>query len=89
MANVGGVSGQILRSFIERVENLEERKKEIADDIRDVYAEAKGSGFDPKVMRQVIKLRKMDSNDREEQEYLLDTYMRAIEGRIDEEESAA
>lgn len=89
MANVGGVSGQILRSFIERIENLEERKKEIADDIRDVYAEAKGSGFDSKVMRQVIKLRKMDSNDREEQEYLLDTYMRAIEGRIEEEESAA
>ena len=89
MANVGGVSGQILRSFIERIENLEERKKEIADDIRDVYAEAKGSGFDAKVMRQVIKLRKMDSNDREEQEYLLDTYMRAIEGRVDEEETAA
>lgn len=89
MANVGGVSGQILRSFIERIENLEERKKEIADDIRDVYAEAKGSGFDAKVMRQVIKLRKMDSNDRDEQEYLLDTYMRAIEGRVEEEESAA
>lgn len=89
MANVGGVSGQILRSFIERVENLEERKKEIADDIRDVYAEAKGSGFDPKVMRQVIKLRKMEANDREEQEYLLETYLRAIEGRTEEEESAA
>ena len=89
MANVGGVSGQILRSFIERVENLEERKKEIADDIRDVFAEAKSAGFDPKVMRQVIKLRKMDSNDREEQEYLLDTYMRAIEGREEAEETAA
>ncbi|MEO0412599.1 MAG: DUF2312 domain-containing protein [Pseudomonadota bacterium] len=88
MANVGGISGQILRSFIERIENLEERKKEIADDIRDVYAEAKSSGFDSKVMRQVIKLRKMDSNDREEQEYLLDTYMRAIEGRIEEEDAA-
>jgi len=88
MANVGGVSGQILRSFIERVENLEERKKEIADDIRGVFAEAKSAGFDPKVMRQVIKIRKMDSNDREEQEYLLDTYMRAIEGRIEEESAA-
>lgn len=88
MANVGGISGQILRSFIERIENLEERKKEIADDIRDVYSEAKSAGFDSKVMRQVIKLRKMDSNDREEQEYLLDTYMRAIEGRIEEEDAA-
>ncbi|MEM6683062.1 MAG: DUF2312 domain-containing protein [Pseudomonadota bacterium] len=88
MASVSGVSGQILRSFIERVENLEERKKEIADDIREVFAEAKSAGFDPKIMRQVIKIRKMDSNDREEQEYLLDTYMRAIEGRIEEESAA-
>ncbi|MEM1021950.1 MAG: DUF2312 domain-containing protein [Pseudomonadota bacterium] len=87
-SNVGGISGQVLRSFIERIENLEERKKEIADDIRDVYAEAKSAGFDSKVMRQVIKLRKMDANDREEQEYLLDTYLRAIEGRIAEEDAA-
>jgi len=88
MSNVNGVSGQILRSFIERVENLEERKKEIADDIREVFAEAKSAGFDPKIMRQVIKIRKMDSNDREEQEFLLDTYMRAIDGRIEEENAA-
>jgi uncharacterized protein (UPF0335 family) len=89
MTNVGGVSGQILRSFVERIENLEERKKEIADDIRDVLAEAKGAGFDPKVLRAVMKLRAMDSNDREEQEYLIDTYMRALEGRADEEGGAA
>jgi len=79
----GGVSGQILRSFIERVENLEERKKELGDDIREVFAEAKSAGFDPKIMRQVLKLRKMNANDREEQEYLIETYWRAIEYQPD------
>lgn len=88
MTNIGGASGQILRSFVERIETLEERKKEIADDIKDVLAEAKGAGFDPKVLRAVIKLRAMDSNDREEQEYLIDTYMRALEGRSEDGEPA-
>ncbi|GAB4144275.1 MAG: DUF2312 domain-containing protein [Sphingomonadales bacterium] len=80
MADVGGVAGDVLRAFIERIERLEEEKKGIADDIRDVYAEAKSAGFDPKVMRQAIKLRKMDRDQRQELEYLLDTYMRALEG---------
>lgn len=80
MADIGGVAGDVLRSFIERIERLEEEKKGIADDIRDVYAEAKSAGFDPKVMRQAIKLRKMDRDARQELEYLLDTYMRALEG---------
>ncbi|RME66274.1 MAG: DUF2312 domain-containing protein [Alphaproteobacteria bacterium] len=80
MANVGGVAGDVLRAFIERIERLEEEKKGIADDIKDVYAEAKAAGFEPKVMRQAIKLRKMDRDQRQEQEYLLETYMRALEG---------
>jgi len=78
--NSGGVSGDVLRSFIERIERLEEEKKGIADDIKDVYAEAKAAGFEPKIMRQVIKLRKMDRSDRQEQEALLDTYLHAVEG---------
>ena len=72
------VSAQILQSFIERVENLEERKKEVSDDIRDVYTEAKGSGFDTKIMKQIVKLRKMDPNDRQEQEHLIEVYMSAL-----------
>lgn len=67
-----------LRSFIERVERLEEEKSAIAEDIREVYAEAKGSGFDTKVMRQVIKLRKMDSYERQETETILDLYKKAL-----------
>ncbi len=78
--NAGGVAGDILRSFIERIERLEEEKKGIADDIRDVYAEAKSSGFEPKIMRQVVRIRKMESHEREEQEALLDVYMHALEG---------
>lgn len=71
------VSGQ-LRSFIERVENSEEEKAEIAAHIREIYAEAKAHGFDTKVMRQVIKIRKMDASDRAEQQSLLDLYLGAL-----------
>ncbi|MBV6631844.1 MAG: DUF2312 domain-containing protein [Alphaproteobacteria bacterium] len=77
-SNVGGVAGDRLKSFIERIERLEEEKQGIAADIREIYAEAKGVGFDTKVMRQVVKLRKMDRQDREEQEQLLDLYLAAI-----------
>lgn len=80
MANVGGVSGDQLRQFIERIERLEEEKKAIADDVKDVYAEAKANGFDPKIMRQVVRVRKLDRNERQEQEALLDTYLHALEG---------
>ena len=76
----GNVAADELRLLIERIERLEEEKKGLADDIRDVYAEAKGNGFDPKVMRQVIRLRKMERGDRQELEALLDLYMNAIEG---------
>ena len=71
-------SAQRLRSFIERIERLEEEKAGIAADIKEVFAEAKGTGFDVKVMRQIIKIRKKDAEDRREEEELLDLYMRAL-----------
>ncbi len=67
-----------LKLFIERVERLEEEKKGIADDIRDVYAEAKSQGYDAKIMRQIVRLRKMPLHDRQEMEALLDTYKAAL-----------
>jgi uncharacterized protein (UPF0335 family) len=67
-----------LRLLIERIERLEEEKKGIADDIRDVYAEAKAVGYDPKIMRQVVRLRKMKPDDRSEQETILDVYKTAL-----------
>lgn len=67
-----------LRLLIERVERLEEEKKGIADDIRDVYAEANAVGYDSKIMRQIVKLRKMRPNDRREMEAVLDTYKSAL-----------
>ena len=78
MANQGGIAGEHLRSLIERIERLDEERKSTADDIRDVYAEAKAAGFDAKVMRQVVRLRKLDSADRQEQEALLDIYRHAL-----------
>ena len=78
MADVGGIAADRLKSFIERVERLEEEKAALTADIREVYGEAKATGFDTKIMRQVVKLRKMDSNDRQEQEELLDLYKRAV-----------
>jgi len=78
MADVGGIAADRLRSFIERIERLEEEKAALAADIREVYAEAKGTGFDTKVMRQVLKLRKMEADDRQEQEHLLDLYKQAL-----------
>ena len=67
-----------LKSVIERVERLEEEKKTISDDIRDVYAEAKGNGFDIKALRTIVRLRKQDANERREQETILETYMHAL-----------
>ncbi len=78
MAEVGGVAGAQLRSFIERIERLEEEKAALSADIREVYAEAKGIGFEPKTMRQIVRLRKLDSADRQEQEALLDIYKSAL-----------
>jgi len=79
MADVGGVAGERLKSFVERIERLEEEKIALSADIREVYAEAKGAGFDIKVMRQLIRLRKMDANDRTEMEAILDVYERALD----------
>ncbi|HEY4943078.1 MAG TPA: DUF2312 domain-containing protein [Rhizomicrobium sp.] len=73
-----GFAKEHLRSYIERIERLEEEKKALADDIKEVYSEAKGTGFDTKVMRQVIRLRKMESADRQEQEAMLELYKRAL-----------
>ena len=67
-----------LRLLIERIERLEEEKKGIADDIRDVYAEAKATGYDTKIMRQIIRLRKMRPDERSEQDAILDTYLAAL-----------
>lgn len=67
-----------LRLLIERIERLEEEKKGIADDIRDVYMEAKAVGYDPKIMRQIVRLRKMKPDDRSEQDMLLETYKNAL-----------
>ena len=72
------MSDDRLRLLIERIENLESEKKAIGDDIRDVYAEAKATGYDPKILRAVIRLRKMRPDDRAEFEAVLDTYMNAL-----------
>ena len=78
---VGDNARQQLLSFIERIERLQEEKDELASDIREVFAEAKGNGFDPKIMRMALRLRKMDPADRAEQEAVLDTYMHALDDR--------
>lgn len=75
---IGGVSGEHLKSYIERIERLEEEKAALAVDVREVFAEAKANGFDTKTMRQVIKLRKMDINERDEQDHMLDLYKRVL-----------
>ena len=67
-----------LKAIVERIERLEEEKKTISDDIRDVYAEAKGNGFDVKALRAIVRLRKQDANERAEQETILETYMQAL-----------
>ena len=79
MAEVGGVSTDRLRSFIDRIERLEEEKMALAADIREVYSEAKGAGFDVRVMRQLIRLRKLDKGDRTQMEEILSVYERALD----------
>jgi uncharacterized protein (UPF0335 family) len=77
MAKSGFAAGQ-LRSFVERIERLEEEKTALTADIREVYAEAKGHGFDTKIMRQVVRIRRLDKADRQEQEAVLDLYLSAL-----------
>ena len=77
-AGGGGVAAERLRQFIERVERLEEDKQAIMTDIKEVYTESKGEGYDTKVLRQVIRIRKMDRHERQEQEAILDLYLSAL-----------
>ena len=74
----GSIAADQLRLFIERIERLEEEKKGISDDIRDVYSEAKSQGYDAKIMRQIVRLRKMTNDDRAEMEAVLETYKSAL-----------
>jgi len=78
MPDVGGVAVERLRSFIERIERLEEEKRALSGDIKEIYAEAKGTGFEPKIMHQIVKIRKMDKDEVVEEESLLDLYKRAL-----------
>lgn len=79
MSDVGGIAADKLRSIVERIERLEEEKAALSADIREVYSEAKGSGFDIKIIRQIVRLRKLDQSERQEQEALLDVYRRALD----------
>jgi uncharacterized protein (UPF0335 family) len=88
MPDIAGIAGDRLRSLIERIERLEEEKRTLAADIKEVYAEAKGTGFDTKIMRQIIRIRRMDKDDADEQETLLDIYKRAL-GMLPEEAASA
>lgn len=74
----GGIAADALKRFIERIERLEEEKKALSGDIREVYAEAKGNGFEPRIMRKVVSLRRMKAADREEEEALLEVYRQAV-----------
>ncbi len=78
MSDTSAIAADRLRSFVERIERLEEERSALSADIREVYSEAKGVGFDTKILRQVVRLRKMDSADRQEQEELLTIYKDAL-----------
>ncbi len=78
MAEAGGIAAERLRQFIERVERLEEERRALGSDIREVYAEAKAVGFEPKIMRRIVKLRAMDGDELKEQESLLEVYKHAL-----------
>ena len=78
MADAGGVAAERLRAFVERVERLEAEKTALAADVREVYAEAKGAGFDVKALRQIVRLRKIDPADRRQQDELLSVYLNAL-----------
>ena len=81
------LSAEHLKQFIERIENLQTQKKDIAEDIKEVFAEAKGSGFDVPTIKEIIKMRAKDKAELEEEEYLLDTYMIALGMKVSDDES--
>ncbi|PJB69428.1 MAG: DUF2312 domain-containing protein [Alphaproteobacteria bacterium CG_4_9_14_3_um_filter_47_13] len=76
--DVAGVAGKRLKSFLDRIERLEEEKAALAEDIKDVYGEAKATGFDPKIMKKVLKIKNMDADKRQEEEALIELYKAAI-----------
>ena len=78
MSDIGGVAADQLRTIVERIERLEEEKKAIADDVKEVYAEAKANGYDTKTLRKIVTLRKVEAAERQEQEAILDLYMHAL-----------
>ena len=78
MARPGGIAADQLRSLVERIERLEEDRRTIAEDIREVYAQGKAAGFDVRTMRRVVRLRRLDKGERDEQEALLDLYKHAL-----------
>ncbi len=83
--DVAGVPAAQLKAIIERIERLEEEKKALAEDIKDIYAEAKGNGFDVKILRKIIAIRKRDQEELDEEETMLEVYLRALGMRPDEE----
>ena len=83
------IAGDQLRSFVERIERLEEEIKGLTDDKKDIYAEAKGNGFDVKILREVVRIRKQDQKEREELESLLDVYLHALKSVVPAAKQAA
>jgi uncharacterized protein (UPF0335 family) len=77
-ADIAGISGEHLEQYITRIERLEEEKTDLLQDIRDIYLEAKGNGFDAKIMRQIVRMRKMDKHELDEQETMIDLYRQAL-----------
>lgn len=88
MSDTVGLAGDRIRSFVERIEQLDTELQELNESKKEVFAEAKGEGFDVKILREIIKLRKQDKEEREEQETLLDVYMRAMEQEVPLEQAA-
>jgi len=89
MTAPGQIAGDQLRSFVERIEWLEEEIKGLTDDKKDIYAEAKGNGFDVKILREVVRIRKQDQKEREELESLLDVYLHALKSVVPAAKQAA
>ncbi len=75
---VGGIASDVLKQFIERIERLEQEKRELSEHVKDIFAEAKSNGFEPKIMKQIIRVRKMKREELAEEEALLDAYKRAM-----------
>ena len=89
MSDVVGIPGNRIRSFVERIEQIENEIKDLNEAKKEVFSEAKGEGFDVKILKEIIKLRKEDKNERDERESLLDLYMRAMETASPEQAKAA